>query len=172
VDLVAEGFDLAIRMGTLPDDSTLAARAVAVSKPALYASPAYTALRGLPEHPDDLFKHDLLSLPPKLNGMTRWKLTRGKTEWERELPARMIANSPELLVRMACTGIGIAASTELFAQSFLESGQLVRVLPEWSFPTVTGWAVFPGRRLMPAKTRVFLDMLEMLGEQAGAGRAP
>lgn len=78
VDLVAEGFDLAIRMGALPDDSTLAARAVAVSKLALYASPAYTALRGLPEHPDDLFKHDLLSLPPKLNGMTRWKLLRGK----------------------------------------------------------------------------------------------
>ena len=171
VDLVAEGFDLAIRMGTLPDDSTLAARAVAISRLALYASPGYTALRGLPEQPDDLYKHDLLSLPPKLNGMIRWHLLRGKTEWERELPARMIANSPELLVRMACTGIGIAASTELFAQSFLESGQLVRVLPEWSFPTVTGWAVFPGRRLMPAKTRVFLDMLESLGGPVGAARA-
>ena len=172
VDLVAEGFDLAIRMGNLPDDSTLAARAVAISKLALYASPGYTTLRGLPEHPDDLYKHDLLSLPPKLNGMIRWHLLRGKTEWERELPARMIANSPELLVRMACTGIGIAASTELFAQSFLESGQLVRVLPEWSFPTVTGWAVFPGRRLMPAKTRVFLDMLESLGSPVGATRNP
>jgi len=172
VDLVAEGFDLAIRMGNLPDDSTLAARAVAISKLALYASPGYTTLRGLPEQPDDLYKHDLLSLPPKLNGMIRWHLLRGKTEWERELPARMIANSPELLVRMACTGIGIAASTELFAQSFLESGQLVRVLPEWSFPTVTGWAVFPGRRLMPAKTRVFLDMLESLGSPVGATRAP
>ncbi|KQV86238.1 LysR family transcriptional regulator [Massilia sp. Root351] len=168
VDLVAEGFDLAIRMGNLPDDSTLAARAVAISKLALYASPGYTTLRGLPEHPDDLYQHDLLSLPPKLNGMMRWRLLRGKTEWERELPARMIANSPELLVRMACTGIGIAASTELFAQSFLESGQLVRVLPEWSFPTVTGWAVFPGRRLMPAKTRVFLDMLESLDGLVGS----
>jgi|EP01034_Spumella_vulgaris_P026497 DNA-binding transcriptional LysR family regulator len=171
VDLVAEGFDLAIRMGNLPDDSTLAARAVAISTLALYASPGYTTMRGLPEHPDDLFKHDLLSLPPKLNGMIRWKLLRGKTEWERELPARMIANSPELLVRMACTGIGIAASTELFAKSFLDSGQLVRVLPEWRFPTVTGWAVFPGRRLMPAKTRVFLDMLESLGGSVGDGRA-
>lgn len=172
VDLVAEGYDLAIRMGNLPDDSTLAARAVAISKLALYASPGYTTLRGLPEQPDDLYKHDLLSLPPKANGMIRWKLLRGKTEWERELPARMIANSPELLVRMACTGIGIAASTELFAQSFLESGQLVRVLPDWSFPTVTGWAVFPGRRLMPAKTRVFLDMLESLGSPVGETRAP
>ncbi|MES2261158.1 MAG: LysR family transcriptional regulator [Pseudomonadota bacterium] len=160
VDLLAENFDLAIRMGALPDDSTLAARPVALSKLALYASPSYTGLRGLPEHPDDLYKHDLLSLPPRHNGLTRWTLLRGKTSWERDLPVRMMANSPELLIRMAATGIGIAASTELFANSFLRSGALVRVLPEWAFPVVTGWAVFPGRRLMPAKTRVFLDMLE------------
>lgn len=160
VDLVAEGFDLAIRMGNLPDDATLAARRVTFSRIALYAAPAYTTLRGLPEHPDDLFKHDLLSLPPRINGLIRWKLLRGKTEWERELPVRLLANSPEMLVRMATTGIGVAASTEMFAQQYLQAGTLVRVLPDWSFPTVTGWAVFPGRRLMPAKTRVFLDMLQ------------
>jgi len=45
----------------------------------------------------------------------------------------------------------------------------VRVLPEWSFPAVTGWAVFPGRRLMPAKTRVFLDMLQAAFEEGGQG---
>lgn len=160
VDLVAEGFDLAIRMGNLPDDATLAARRITFSRIALYAAPGYTTLRGLPEHPDDLFKHDLLSLPPRINGLIRWKLLRGKTEWERELPVRLLANSPEMLVRMATTGIGVAASTEMFAQQYLQSGTLVRVLPDWSFPTVTGWAVFPGRRLMPAKTRVFLDMLQ------------
>lgn len=160
VDLVAEGFDLAIRMGNLPDDATLAARRITFSSWALYASPRYTNLRGLPEHPDDLYKHDLLSLPPRVNGLIRWTMSRGKTEWERELPVRLLANSPELLVRMTATGIGIGASTEAVARPYLQRGELVRVLPEWSFPTVTGWAVFPGRRLMPAKTRVFLDMLE------------
>ncbi|WP_445232273.1 LysR family transcriptional regulator [Duganella rhizosphaerae] len=165
VDLVAENFDLAIRMGNLPDDASLAARRVTLSKIALYASPLYTSLRGLPEHPDDLFKHDLLSLPPRVNGLIRWKLLRGKTEWERELPVRLLANSPELLVRMAATGVGIAASTELIAREHVQTGALVRVLPEWSFPIVTGWAVFPGRRLMPAKTRVFLDMLEAAFEE-------
>ncbi|HEX5342929.1 MAG TPA: LysR family transcriptional regulator [Duganella sp.] len=160
VDLVAEGYDLAIRMGNLPDDATLAARRITFSSLALYASPKYTNLRGLPEHPDDLFKHDLLSLPPRLNGLIRWHLLRGKTSWERELPVRLLANSPELLVRMAATGIGIGASTEAIARPYLQTGELVRVLPEWGFPQVTGWAVFPGRRLMPAKTRVFIDMLE------------
>lgn len=164
VDLVAENFDLAIRMGALPDDSTLAARPVAISRIGLYAAPSYTAVHGLPEHPDDLFKHDLLSLPKTQNGMTRWTLHRGKTVWERELPVRMMANSPELLVRMACAGAGIALGTELFARKFLQSGELVRILPEWCIPAVTGWAVFPGRRLMPAKTRAFLDMLESINE--------
>jgi DNA-binding transcriptional LysR family regulator len=155
----------------LPDDSTLAARPVAISQMGLYAAPSYTAVHGLPEHPDDLFKHDLLSLPKAQNGMTRWTLLRGKTTWERELPVRMVANSPELLVRMACAGAGIAFGTELFARNYLQSGALVRVLPEWCMPTVTGWAVFPGRRLMPAKTRAFLDMLESIndgGKRIGA----
>jgi len=160
VDLLAENFDLAIRMGALPDDATLAARPVALSKLALYASPRYVALRGLPEHPDDLFQHDLLSLPRQHNGLTRWTLLKGKTRWERDLPVRMMANSPELLMRMAHTGIGIAASSDVFARAFMAQGGLVRVLPDWAFPEVTGWAVFPGRRLMPAKTRAFLDMLE------------
>ncbi|MFM9436507.1 DNA-binding transcriptional LysR family regulator [Janthinobacterium sp. CG_23.3] len=167
VDLLAENFDLAIRMGDLPDDASLAARRVGFSTLALYAAPAYTSLRGLPEQPDDLFQHDLLSLPPTVNGLSRWTLLRGKTRWTRDLPTRLLANSPELLVRMACTGIGIAASTERFAAPYLASGELVRVLPEWSFPTVTGWVVFPGRRLMPAKTRVFLDMMEQMYDASG-----
>ncbi|GGC20817.1 LysR family transcriptional regulator [Pseudoduganella buxea] len=160
VDLVAEGFDLAVRMGALPDDATLAARAVVLSTWSLYAAPGYTARRGLPEHPDELFRHDLLGLGRSQAGMAQWTLLRGKTVWERELPVRMSGNSPELLARLAVTGIGIASCTDRFAAPLLRTGALVKVLPEWGFPPVTGWAVFPGRRLMPAKTRVFLDMLE------------
>lgn len=160
VDLVAENFDIAIRMGDLPDDSSLAARRVALEHVGLYAAPSYIARRGLPEHPDDLLQHDLLCLLSRAGGAQPWILTRGKTRWERELPARMTANSPDLLARMACTGAGIAASSTRFANPPLEKGQLVRVLPEWELPSVTGWAVFPGRRLMAAKTRAFLDLME------------
>ena len=71
-----------------------------------------------------------------------------------------MANSPELLTRMAATGMGIATCTTQFAAPLVARGELVRVLPDWCFPSNTGWAVFPGRRLMPAKTRAFLDMLE------------
>ena len=159
VDLVAENFDVAIRMGDLPDDASLAARRITFENIGLYASPAYLAGRGLPETPDDLVKHDLLCLLSRSGGAQAWTLTRGKVQWSRELPARLTANSPDLLARIACAGAGIAASSDLFAGPFLKQGELVRVLPEWSLPTVTGWAVFPGRRLMPAKTRAFIDML-------------
>ncbi|MFL6710203.1 MAG: substrate binding domain-containing protein, partial [Massilia sp.] len=159
VDLVAENFDVAIRMGDLPDDASLAARRIAFENIGLYASPAYLAGRGLPECPDDLDKHDLLCLLSRSGGAQPWTLTRGKVQWSRELPARLTANSPDLLARIACAGAGIAASSDLFAAPFLKQGELVRVLPEWTLPIVTGWAVFPGRRLMPAKTRAFIDML-------------
>ncbi len=162
VDLVAENFDIAIRMGDLPDDATLAARRVTLQRFGLYASPCYTAVRGLPEQPDDLLAHDLLCLLSRGGGPLSWVLTRGKLRWERELRARLTANSPDLLARIACSGAGIAASSELFAQPLVNKGELVRVLPEWDLPPATGWAVFPGRRLMPAKTRAFLDMMEAM----------
>jgi DNA-binding transcriptional LysR family regulator len=166
VDLLAENFDLAIRMGDMPDDATLVARRVAITTLALYASPAYTTLRGLPEHPDDLARHDLLCLPRKGNPAP-WVLTRAKVRWEKALPARLLANSPELLVRMAAAGAGIAISSDQFALPYLARGDLVRILPEWHLPPSTGWAVFPGRRLMPAKTRAFLDLMEeMVGVDA------
>jgi DNA-binding transcriptional LysR family regulator len=161
VDLMAENFDLAIRMGAMPDDATLVARRVTINTFGLYAAPAYTSVHGLPEHPDDLARHELLCLPHR-GGAEAWLLSRGKLRWEKEIKARLVANSPELLVRLAATGAGIAFSSDQFAAPYMETGELVRILPEWCLPPVTGWAVFPGRRLMPAKTRAFLDMMEAM----------
>lgn len=160
VDLVGENFDIAIRMGDLPEDSSLHARRVALENIALYAAPSYIARRGAPQHPDELAQHDLLCLTSRVGGMQPWKLLSGKTVWSRDVKARMGANSPDLLARIACQGSGIAAVSDLFAEGHVEKGELVRVLPDWVMPEVSGWAVFPGRRLMPAKTRAFLDMME------------
>ncbi len=160
VDVLAENFDLAIRMGDLPDDASLTARRIAQLEVGLYASPRYTAQRGLPDAPSALMQHDALCLLSRSGGAVPWQLMRGKTRWEGLPPARSIANSPELLVRLAAAGCGIVAVADQFAAPSVKSGALVRVLPEWCCPAVTAWAVFPGRRLMPAKTRVFLEMLD------------
>jgi DNA-binding transcriptional LysR family regulator len=88
-----------------------------------------------------------------------WVLMRGEQRWEGIPPGRATANSPDLLIRLARSGSGIAVVKYHFAEPYVRSGELVPVLSDWHSPPVDAWAVFPGRRLMPARTRVFLDAL-------------
>jgi DNA-binding transcriptional LysR family regulator len=160
VDLLGENFDLAVRIGDLPDDTLLAARRIAVFSNGLYAAPSYLAERGDPASPDELPQHDALRLLGRNGEAVGWSLLNGERKWEGIPPGRTTANSPELLINLARTGSGIAAVPDYFALPHVHRGELRRVLPEWRMPSNTAWAVFPGRRLMPAKTRAFIDMLE------------
>jgi DNA-binding transcriptional LysR family regulator len=74
----------------------------------------------------------------------------------------MTANSPELLIHMARAGAGIAAVPDAFALPDVRKGLLQRVLPEWCLPSERVSVVFPERKLMPAKTRAFIDMLQVV----------
>ena len=159
VDLVAENFDVAIRIGDLRDDATLAARKVATFSGSLYASPGYLSRRGTPSEPEALMEHDALRVLGRSGEPLVWVLTRGEQRWEGIPPGRATVNSPELLMRMALAGAGIVIVNDHFALPYLERGELVNVLPDWRVPPVSAWAVFPGRRLMPARTRVLLDAL-------------
>lgn len=159
VDLLGENFDLAIRMGELPENSLLAARRLTVFNNGLYASPGYLAEHGDPASPDELSRHMALRLLTGSGAPLQRTLLRGDEQRQFVPTGRITANSPELLIRMACSGAGIAAAPEQFASPYLRRGELRRVLPDWCLPSHTAWAVFPGRRLMPAKTRAFIDML-------------
>lgn len=161
VDLLGEGFDLAVRMGSLPDDTLLAARRLAVFPAGLYASPDYLAERGDPADPEDLAQHQAVRLLRSNGESAAWTLLKGERRWQGVPPGRASANSVELLIRMARAGAGIAAVPDQFAAPHLREGRLRRVLPEWCLPGETAWAVFPGRKLMPARTRVFIDMLRI-----------
>lgn len=160
VDLLGENFDLAIRMGDLPDDALLAARRIAVFQGGLYAAPAYLAERGEPHSPNELFQHDTLRLLGRNGEAVGWVLLSGNQRWAEVPQGRTAANSPEILISLACAGAGIAAVPDYFAASSVRNGRLRRVLPDWHLPMDTAWAVFPGRRLMAAKTRAFIDMLD------------
>jgi len=159
VDLIAESFDVALRPGNLRDDATLAARRVATFSSSLYAAPAYVARRGTPSEPEALMEHDALRVLGRAGEPMTWVLRRGDAEWQGVPPGRATANSPEFLMRMALAGAGIVVANDYFAMQYVRSGELVPVLPEWSVAPVDLWAVFPGRRLMPAKTRAFLDTI-------------
>ncbi|MBR0568112.1 LysR family transcriptional regulator [Azoarcus sp. L1K30] len=159
VDLLGEKFDLAIRIGELPEDSLLAARRLATTTNGLYAAPDYLAGHGTPEAPAELPSHSALRLLGGNGEPVKWTLQRGEERLQIMPAGRITANSPELLIRMARAGAGIAAVPDYFAAPYLRRGELRRVLPDWCLPSNTVWAVFPGRRLMPAKTRAFIDML-------------
>jgi len=160
VDLIGENFDVALRMGDLPDDASLAARRLAVFSSSLYAAPDYLARRGVPSEPEALMEHDALRLLMRSGEPMPWVLNRGDQRWEGIPPGRATANSPELLIRLARSGAGIAAVSDHFVDPYVRSGELAPVLADWSLPPIPAWAVFPGRRLMPARTRAFLDALQ------------
>ena len=160
VDLLAGGFDLALRFGDLPDDATLAARKLATLSCGLYASSIYLAERGDPTTPQDLTQHKSVLLLRRNNEPMAWKLFQNETQWEVTPPSSFAVNSMELMMRMATAGCGIVAVLDRFAEPLVRAGKLNRVLSDWSLPPDTAWAVFAGRRLMPTKTRAFIEMLQ------------
>ena len=103
--------------------------------------------------------HGTLHVLSRTGEAMPWVLHHGDKRWEGTPPVRALANSPELLMRMALKGAGIALANDHFAQPHVKRKELVCVLDRWRPRPVNAWAVFPGRRLMPAKTRVFIDAL-------------
>jgi DNA-binding transcriptional LysR family regulator len=148
-------------MGDLPDDALLVASKLAVFTHGLYASPDYLAEHGDPQSPDDLARHAAVRLMRGSGEPAAWTLIQGDQRWSGVPAGRASANSPEMLIRLARAGAGVAAVPDGFAQADVRSGALRRVLPGWALPTSTAWAVYPGRKLMPAKTRAFVDMLQV-----------
>lgn len=163
VDLIGEGFDLVIRMGQLDEDSQLAARKLATTHWGLYASPAYVARVGEPLLPQALDSMHGLMLLTRTGESVPWRLLREGAEPYLARPAqRTLANAPSLLAQLAEGGVGIAGIDRLIVRQALELGRLQRLLPDWHLPGSSCWAVFPERRLMPLRTRVFLEAMSAL----------
>jgi len=160
VDLIGEQFDLAIRVApSLPDDATLVARRLFDLHGGLYANPAYLKHFGVPSRPEELLQHTALQLVGSNGEIQPWHLTREKEAWTGLPNGPVAANSVSLLRLLATHGLGIAGLSCRFVAEAISQGLLVRVLPEWQLPSVTAWAVMPGRRLIPTRTRAFLEIL-------------
>lgn len=160
VDIIGEGFDLAIRMGQLDEEGQLGARRLVVTHWGLYAAPAYLARVGEPLLPQALAQMHGLMLLSRTGEAVPWRLQRDGGDAVVVEPAqRTLANAPSLLVTLAEQGVGIAGVDRLIVREALEQGRLQRVLPDWTLPGSTCWAVFPERRLMPLRTRVFLEAI-------------
>lgn len=169
VDVVSEGFDLAIRAGPL-QDSDLIARRIGGFPLYLVASPDYLARRGVPRTLQDLIGHDCMI----------YTLARGRRAWTFDGPdgpvvvplkGRMTANNGDALAQAAAAGLGIGLEPSFIVADMLASGQLVRVLPDLPGPMAPVWAIYPESRLLSPKVQRFVELVQE-DLAASCGNAP
>ena len=161
VDLIGEGYDLVLRIGTL-EDSTLIARRIA-SIPRVYcASPDYLALRGTPQKPEDLADHDCL--PYGHGRQVQWRF-KGKLQ-ALNVSGRMRVNNGDLLRDTAIAGLGVTYLPTFIVGDALKDGRLVTVLDEFAPEALTLSAVYPQHR---QSSRPVQALVEFLRERLASG---
>jgi len=163
VDIIDEGYDLAIRIARL-SDSSLVHRKLTSTSLHVCASPAYLDKHGTPSHPQDLAQHQTIS----------YSYNQSKDEWQFGGPegpvsvrinSRMHVNNGDSCVQAALGGIGITRQPTFMIDQYLRSGQLVPVLTDYTSPELGIYAVYPSRAHLPAKVRAMLDFLSGAFEQ-------
>jgi DNA-binding transcriptional LysR family regulator len=168
IDIVAKGFDAGIALRHRVAADMIAVRVTGPMKVAVIGAPAYFARWRRPRTPDDLARHSCVQYRPAVDGAVfDWPFKRNGKSRQVSVDGRVIVNDPHLAVRAAVDGLGIAITLEAFAEPFLRSGQLVRVLEDWS-PAFEGlFLYYPGHRQVPAALRALIDMI-----RAGRGPTP
>jgi len=157
VNVVEEGFDLAIRIADLAD-SSLAARKLAPNRRVVCASPAYLRRNGTPRTPEDLAQHNCLTTTDFTMSWA-YRGPDGKPGSVR-VSGRYACDNWEVLREWAAAGLGVALKSTWDVRRHLEDGSLVTLFPGYSFATdVAIYAVYPHRRHLPAKTRAFIEFL-------------
>lgn len=158
VNLVEEGFDMAVRIGNLRD-STLVARRLGTVRFVTCASPEYLARQGVPSHPDELTGHTGLHYA-NITPAEAWQFIGSSGEAVVAVPGTcMRANNGDVLASAAAAGLGIVNTPTFIVSDLIARGQLVPILPEHQRPPIGIHAVFPPGRLIARRVRVFADYL-------------
>ncbi|MDP1977696.1 LysR family transcriptional regulator [Undibacterium sp.] len=165
VDLVREGVDCVIRGGN-PRDSTLVARRLALMPQLLCASPAYLAKFGTPHHPDDLVLHQAVRFFSSTTAIDYpIVLTIDGQMKEFDVGGWMTVNDAENYVTCALAGCGLIQLPRFHIADALRDGSLVEVLADWQSPPLPLTALYPYRRQLSPRVRVFVDWLVGLYEE-------
>jgi DNA-binding transcriptional LysR family regulator len=180
VNVIEEGFDVAIRIAEL-EDSSLAARKLAPNRRVVCASPEYLRKHGTPRTPADLQQHNCLTTTD-FHMTWEYRDPQGRRDSIR-VAGRYACDNWEVLREWAVAGLGVALKSTWDVRRHLDDGSLVPLLPGYAFgPDVAIYAVYPHRRYLPAKTRLFIDFLadsfgpqpywdQPAGQASGSSRA-
>ncbi|MFM0738034.1 LysR family transcriptional regulator [Paraburkholderia xenovorans] len=160
-DLIAEGFDAAVRFGT-PDASSLVARPLLKTRILTCSSARYLARHGRPAHPLELADgryECLLFRDPSTGQPFPWEFHRDGEVLTVPVSGRLTVNDLATKLSVCAAGLGITQTMELGAHQWLDDGSLVELFPEWAQEQLPLYIYYPSRRLMSAKMRVFIDLL-------------
>jgi len=158
-DLIADGFDLALRYGD-PPSSGFTARKLMETRVLTVAAPAYIARRGRPVHPRDVADHDVLDYWDAARGRPyEWEFHRGGEIVEIDKQPRLVTSDARTMLDICLAGGGIAQVLAFGTQALREKGDLVELFPDWSDETFPLYAIYPSRRHRPAKVQVFVDFI-------------
>ena len=156
VDVVAEGFDCIVRVGRL-DDSTLVARPLGNFRLLNCASPAYLARYGMPQSLDDLAQHRLIDYAPSLGARAAlFEYLDGDVVRTLEMPAAVAVNNSDAYQGACLAGLGIIQAPESGLGEHLASGRLVEVLPQYRAAPMPVTVLYPNRRQLAKRARVFM----------------
>jgi DNA-binding transcriptional LysR family regulator len=157
VDLVEEGFDVAIRVATKIDPG-LVARKLAHTRLVACASPGYLKKHGVPKVPEDLVNHQCLTYA-YVSSPNEWRFRRAGVEKKILVSGGLCGNSGDILRSAAVEGLGITLQPDFLAYEALRERKLVRVLADWETDDHAVFAVYPNRKFLPPKVRSFIDFL-------------
>lgn len=160
-------YDVTLMVAGEDFDANIVARPLLQGEAIVVAAPRYLERRGIPREPQDLLRHDYLrdsgtaarSQAGPGRKLRLQPLSGNQPALEIDVAAVLQSVSTELLLRAAVDGAGIAVTSRLLAQEYLARGELVHILPAWIFSRYTIYAALPSGRMLPARTRVFLDFL-------------
>jgi DNA-binding transcriptional LysR family regulator len=164
IDIVAKGFDAGIGPHDRVPADMIAVRVMGPLKVVVVGAPTYFARRRPPRTPDDLARHICVEYRRAADGdVLVWPFERNHKSRRISVDGRVMVNETDLAVRAAVDGLGIAYTVEALAEPFLRSGQLVRVLEDWT-PSFEGlYLYYPGHRQVPATLRALIDMIHTAG---------
>ncbi|MFL9901887.1 LysR family transcriptional regulator [Paraburkholderia fungorum] len=169
LNLAEAAFDVGIRFGEIPD-SRLIARKVATNRRMVCASPIYVRAKGEPDTPRDLQRHQCIVLRENDTAYGTWHFSKGKRHETVKVHGVLSSNDGEATLVWALDGQGILMRSEWDATTYLQSGRLKQLLPDWSLPPADIYAVYPERLNLTAKVTAFIEFLEgFLGKGPGAG---
>jgi len=164
VDLVEEGYDLAVRIARQIDPG-LVARPITRARMVACASPDYLKRHGMPKSPADLVSHNCLTYA--YSGLqNEWHFTRRGRDHAVRVAGNLHGNNGDIICNAAAEGLGVIVQPTFLVYEWLRAKKLVRILDGWTIDDSTVYAVYPNRQFLPPKVRSFIDfLLERFGPE-------